>query len=192
MLDIKDRMTTLHIKNKDCLEAMKQMPDDSVSGILCDPPYGLEFMGRGWDSFTSSWHTVWLREAYRVLKPNGVVRAFSASRTLHWILAAMEEVGFEDIRIEVWHYVNGFPKSLNISKDIDRQEGYKRDIVGWKFASQKGVSVAESRGAVGAGSFGQAKEIPITKPKGENAKQWEGWGTALKPSFEPIAVGYKR
>lgn len=168
------------------------MPENSISGIFCDPPYGLEFMGRGWDSFTSSWHTVWLSEAHRILKPRGTIRAFSASRTLHWLLASMEEVGFTDLSVETWHYVNGFPKSLDISKDLDRQEGNTREVVGWKFASQKGVAVAEERGSVGAGSFGQAKEIPITKPKGENAKQWEGWHTALKPSFEPVVVGHKK
>lgn len=189
---------TLVLKNGDCVEQMKELEDNSVSSVLCDPPYGLKFMDKAFDDLGEGrqqidWHKGWLSEVHRVLTPNGIVRAFCGSRTVHYLTAAMDEVGFEILGVEAWHYVNGFPKSLNISKDFDRQEGNTREIVGWTVASPKGIRAAEERTTVGAGAFGgEAKRIPITKPSGENAQRWEGWQTALKPSFEPIVVGRKR
>ena len=186
----------LDLRNGDCLDIMRRLDDVSVSAILCDPPYGLKFMGKDFDDLGSgrqqiNWHTEWLSEAYRVLDYGGVIRAFCGTRTLHYLLAAMAEVGFHTLQIETWHYVNGFPKSLDISKEYDRIEGKKRDIVGWVKASTKGVKVAETRTDSDAGFCGKPKTIPVTVAKGYNAKNWKGYHTALKPSFEPICVGVK-
>ena len=181
----------------DCLEKMKEIESDSVKVVLCDPPYGLKFMDKAFDDLGEGrqqidWHVGWLFEAHRVLEKGGVIRAFCGTRTIHYLLAAMAEVGFQNLSVGSWNYVNGFPKALNVSKSLDRQEGNKQEIIGWAKASPKGVRAAEERTDMGAGAFGGgAKEIPITKPFGENAKKWDGWTTALKPSFEPIAVGVK-
>ena len=184
--------------NDDCIKDLSKREDNSLDSFICDPPYGLVFMDRKFDDLGEGrekieWHKKWLSEAYRVLKVNGVLRAFSSSRTQYHLIMAMSECGFSDITVEVWNYRNGFPKALDVSKEFDRIEGNEREIIGWKSASPKGVKGAEMRGAVGAGSFGgESKEIPVTTPFGDNAKLWEGWFTALKPSYEPIIVGYKR
>lgn len=183
----------------DCLDQMRELESESVDGVLCDPPYGLKFMDKDFDDLGEGrqqieWHTLWLEEAYRVLRSGGIIRAFCGTRTIHYLLAAMVECGFEILGLDTWHYVNGFPKSLDISKDFDRQEGHKkkREIVGWTTATPKGVVAAENRVGASAGFCeGVSKNIPITKPYGDNAKKWKGWHTALKPAFEPIAVGMK-
>ena len=175
------------------------MEDNSVGSFICDPPYGLRFMDREFDDLGNSgreqieWHKQWLTQAYRVLSHNGIIKAFSSSRTQFYLVKAMYECGFKDITIDVWYYKNGFPKAVDISKEFDRIEGNERKIVGWKVSAPKGVSKAENRGDVGAGSFGgKSKEIPITEPSGDNAKLWDGWYSALKPSYEPIIIGYKK
>lgn len=182
----------------DCIEKIAELEEGSVQAVLCDPPYGLKFMDKTFDDLgvgrqQIDWHKKWLTEVHRVLDVGGIVRAFCGSRTIHYLTAAMVEVGFEILGLDTWHYVNGFPKSLNISKDFDRQENNKREIVGWTVVTPKGIQAAEERIGASAGSFGgEKKEIPITKPFGDNAKKWDGWHTALKPSFEPILVGVKR
>jgi site-specific DNA-methyltransferase (adenine-specific) len=189
----------LNIINAECVAELSKMGDNSVGSFICDPPYGLRFMDREFDDRGQcgreqiEWHKQWLVQAYRVLKPNGVIKAFSSSRTQFYLVKAMYEIGLKDITIDVWYYLNGFPKAVDISKEFDRIEGNEREIIGWKWSAPKGVINAEDRGNIGAGSFGgEKKQIPITKPCGDNAKQWDGWYSALKPSYEPIIIGYKR
>jgi site-specific DNA-methyltransferase (adenine-specific) len=181
---------------------MKELSEGSVEAFVCDPPYGLKFMSKEFDDLGEGkaqrlWHKAWLEQAYRVLKPGGIIKAFGGTRTLHHLAAAMEDVGFQNISLEAWAYGSGFPKSLNISKAIDRAAGAEREVVG--------------QGVHGSGSYSQkmSKEMGfrpytnglpsennggkhnITAPATEAAKQWEGWGTALKPAWEPVVVGYK-
>lgn len=116
-------MTTLTLMNGDCVAKMKELDDNSIDAILCDPPYGLKFMNKDFDDLgegkqQKDWHVQWVREAYRVLKPNGVMKAFGGTRTYQHLLAAMAEVGFE-VSLIGWVYGSGFPKSLNISKKMD-------------------------------------------------------------------------
>jgi site-specific DNA-methyltransferase (adenine-specific) len=111
------------------------------------------------------WHLQWFNEAYRVLRPGGVIKAFSGTRTFHRMAAAMHEAGFIDLRLESWNYGSGFPKSMNIGKALDKQ-------------------------AVAFSSDGPS-EMPVTLPATDASHQWEGWGTALKPSWEPVVVGRK-
>ena len=146
----------IEIKVGDCTERLKDLEDNSVDAVICDPPYGLKFMAKGWDdigegSQQREWHRAWISEAHRVLKPNGVLKAFSGTRTFHHLIAMMEEIGFSELRIEAWTYGSGFPKSHNLAKQLEK----------------------DSLSA-------------------EEVKTWDGWGTALKPAWESICIGYKR
>lgn len=130
----------------DCLDQLRTLPNDSVHSIVTDPPYGLSFMGKKWDYDVPSVET-W-RECLRVLKPGGYLLSFGGTRTYHRMAVAIEDAGFE-IRDQIqWLYGSGFPKSLDVSKAID-------------------------------------------KAAGQDAKQWQGWGTALKPANEPICLARK-
>lgn len=100
---------TLKIMNGDCVEKMKELEDNSVDAILCDPPYGLKFMNKDFDDLGEGkqqreWHVQWVREAFRVLKPNGVMKAFGGTRTYQHLLGAMEDVGFNNLSLDVWCY----------------------------------------------------------------------------------------
>jgi len=170
----------------DCIDVLRSMEEGDVGAFICDPPYGLEFQGHEWDKLSKSNgfrrkdnpadvgrdsvhgrtsatspeymagvgksmqanHESWLAEVYRVLPPGGVVKAFSGTRTYHRLAAAMDAVGFEDVKLVAWAYGSGFPKSLDISKAFDKRSE-------------------------------------------DAAKRFEGWGTALKPSWEPVLIGRK-
>ena len=338
----------------DCVAVLKSYAEGSVGAVVCDPPYGLEFMGKDWDrldapvrrhsakweegggftaaglggsrfvewpSFSATtkhgtsnptcavcggrlrgskkcdcpkphdhwkpmgkrrdprneglpdhvtsngarnqmsamqeWHTGWLRETFRVLKPGGVIKAFGGTRTFHRLAAAMSEVGFTGIGLEAWTYGSGFPKSLDVSKAIDKTNGeagrlhrftaWMRttglttrqindatgtsmgshylnagqqpsiptpalwavlrplcgDIPPWvdalvdRIAAEREViGVRSGFKAVSGVAYGgdggwASEEIPITAPATDAAKAWEGWGTALKPAWEPVVVGWK-
>lgn len=127
----------------------------------------------------------WLRGAYRVLKPGGQVMAFSGSRTHHRLAAAMEQAGFVDMRLEAWNYSNGFPKNHPIAVYMDRMltEGRSREII------RKGVGNLNGRFADAVKDFeSQSKAHTVTSPE---ALPWVGWGTAMKPAWEPVLVGMK-
>lgn len=109
-------MTTIH--NGDCIEVMNQMPPESVDAIVTDPPYGLGFMGKKWDGLPPSLE--WAEACYRVLKPGGHIAAFGGTRTWHRLAVAIEDAGFEMRDSLAWLYGVGFPKSMNVSKGIDK------------------------------------------------------------------------
>jgi DNA modification methylase len=165
----------------DCREVMRTMADNTVDAIVTDPPYELGFMGKSWDSTGVAYDvTVW-QECLRVLKPGGHLLAFGGSRTYHRLAVAIEDAGFQ-IRDQImWVYGSGFPKSLNISKAIDKAAGAEREVVG---TGQSGTTAIWSPDG-GMGAF------DITAPATDAAKQWEGWGTALKPAHEPIVMARK-
>jgi DNA modification methylase len=109
--------------NGDCIETMRQMPENSVDSIVTDPPYELGFMGKSWDASGIAFNVEVWQEALRVLKPGGHLLAFSGSRTYHRMAVAIEDAGFE-IRDQImWVYGSGFPKSLDVSKAIDKRGG---------------------------------------------------------------------
>ena len=137
------------------------------------------------------WHCQWLFEAHRVLQSGGVIKAFSGTRTFHRLAAAMEMAGFTDIRIEAWVYGSGFPKSLNISKAMDKAAGAEREVVGTQVLTGTAVSLGGGNYGGGGNNTNPKTAIPITAPATDEAKLWEGWGTALKPSWEPVIVGRK-
>lgn len=175
------------IHHADCLEFMKEnIPDNSIDALVTDPPYGLSFMGKKWDYEVPSVE-IW-REVLRVLKPGGFLLSFGGTRTYHRLVVNIEDAGFEIRDMISWLYGSGFPKSLNIGKQIDKILGNERIFTGEiKHHAQKGVKIAEERGEVGGGAFGKAKDEEITKGNSE----WEGYGTALKPALEPIVVARK-
>lgn len=188
---------TLH--HGDCIEVMRTLPDASVDAVVTDPPYALEFMGRGWDKYTplefELWVSQWAAECLRVLKPGGHMLAFGGSRTWHRLAAGIEDAGF-DIRDSIaWLYGSGFPKSLDVSKAIDKAAGAERDVVGTGKRSRNVAHegwdrpwMREQMEAIGGSGMA---EYPLTAPATDEAREWEGWGTALKPAFEPIVVGRK-
>jgi site-specific DNA-methyltransferase (adenine-specific) len=157
----------------DNLAELKKLPDNCVDSVVCDPPYGLQFMGKNWDYDVPKVET-W-REVLRVLKPGGYLLSFFGTRTYHRGVIAIEDAGFE-IRDQIgWCYGSGFPKSHDISKAIDREAGAERD------------KIKTPMGPTEKGYHESAGNTPATAA----AAAWKGWGTALKPAWEPICVARK-
>jgi len=180
-----DGRVTLHLG--DCLDALPHIEECSIDSCCTDPPYGINFMGRHWD------HGVpgidYWREVYRVLKPGAHLLAFSGTRTYHRMVCAIEDAGFE-IRDQIqWLYGSGFPKSHDVSKGIDRAAGAEREIIGEKASGLSGGS------GVTVGRFTDSRNarglVDVTAPATDAARQWQGWGTALKPAVESICLARK-
>ena len=185
----------MRLINGDCLEEMKKLEDNSVDTILTDPPYNLSFMGKDWDAFPGNqafqeWTRQWATEALRVAKPGAMMLCFGGTRTFHRIACGIEDAGWEIRDTMLWIYGSGFPKSYNISKGIDKKAGAEREVVGkseiniykdnknHKFFTEEEGNPEYEKG-------------DITAPSTEEAQLWDGWGTALKPAFEPIIVAMK-
>ena len=186
-------MVTLH--HGDCLDVLKTLPDNSIDSIVTDPPYGLAFMGKRWDYDIPS-VDIW-RECLRVLKPGGHALIFGGTRTYHRMTCRVEDAGFEIRDMIAWVYGSGFPKSLDVSKAIDKAAGAEREVVGSKLGLP-GYHLNPHDGgeALGHGLSSSTyetrlKSSQITAPTTEAAKQWQGWGTALKPALEPITMARK-
>lgn len=171
----------------DSLHILSDLPGDSVDAVVTDPPYGLAFMGKRWDYDVPSVE-LW-REVLRVLKPGGHLLSFGGTRTYHRMVVNIEDAGFE-VRDQVqWIYGSGFPKSLDVSKALDKAAGAEREVIG-----QADYTAPDIRG----NSYDQAHVadrerlgVAITAPATADAKRWAGWGTALKPANEPIVLARK-
>jgi hypothetical protein len=143
------------------------------------------------------WHRAWLVECYRVLVPGGVLKAFSGTRTFHRLAGAMREAGFTEISVGAWNYGSGFPKSLSVPSAIDKaargtpQGSTKGD------PKKRGKGVLPPRevlamgGSNGGAVTGLTDDYGAFVPETDAARVWGGWGTALKPSWEPVLVGRK-
>ena len=175
-------MSRFELHLGDCLETLRTMPDNSVDSIVTDPPYGLSFMGKKWDYDVPSVE-IWA-ECLRVLKPGGHLLAFAGTRTQHRMAVRIEDAGFEIRDLIMWCYGSGFPKSLDVSKAIDRSAGAVRESIGPNKWVERG-------GLVQANTYGTPSRPDETTPATEAARQWQGWGTALKPALEPITVARK-
>ena len=176
----------------DCRASMATLPDASVDAVVCDPPYELGFMGKAWDASGIAYDLEVWRQALRVLKPGGHLLAFSGSRTYHRMACAIEDAGFE-IRDQImWVYGSGFPKSLDVSKAIDKAAGAERASTG-KVTSVTGRRIAPSSAVKRDTGMGRedAQTNVETIPATDDARQWSGWGTALKPAHEPICMARK-
>lgn len=192
---------TLHLG--DCRTVLATLDDNSIDAIVCDPPYELGFMGKAWDNSGIAYNvTVW-QQCLRVLKPGGHLVAFGGSRTYHRLAVAIEDAGFE-IRDQIqWIYGSGFPKSLDVSKAMDKQAGAVREVVTDKredmfgeYEVDKRYKAATQTGVMSGFNGSEANELghtyaTITAPATDLAKQWQGWGTALKPAHEPAVLARK-
>lgn len=200
----------------DCRDALKELPDNSVDSGVMDPPYALVsiskrfgaddaapakagktgayarasagFMGQKWDTGETAFAAEFWSEVMRVLKPGAHLAAFSGTRTYHRMACAIEDAGFE-IRDQLgWTYGSGFPKSHDISKAIDKSSGVKRDVVGTVSApGMARANVLHGSQARSVYDFERLSDEPVTP----EARQWQGWGTALKPAWEPICLARK-
>lgn len=247
------------IINADCRDAMRGLDPCSVDSIVTDPPYGLSFMGKDWDHGVPGEH-FW-REALRVAKPGAHLLAFGGTRTFHRLAVAIEDAGWEIRDTLAWVYGSGFPKSLDVSKAIDKMDASEEqerrrlrftawvrstgatskqidlatgtnmgghyttaasqpaimtrehleacrhllgDVPEWvereadirsvesrNFAEREVVGQKSGLNGSGFGNVGHglsSTSIPITAPATDAARQWSGWGTALKPAYEPVIV----
>jgi DNA modification methylase len=286
------------IHNGDCIEVMATFEPESIDAIVTDPPYGLGFMGKAWDNAGmlnrtaaqvnsilpaggqaavawnarefQSWCEAWAREALRVAKPGAHLLAFGGTRTYHRLAAAIEDAGWEIRDTLVWAYASGFPKSLDVSKAIDKRRDDRDDILRvtafvraardaagfsnadidavfgtsgmaghwtstasqpavptweqwqllkvtlcgfgdemdaevWRLNGRKGTpgEAWDQREVVGSSDHGLAPQwvadgqagykpsFDITAPATDLAREWQGWGTALKPAWEPIVLARK-
>jgi site-specific DNA-methyltransferase (adenine-specific) len=180
------------LKLGDCLKVMADMPDNSVDSVVTDPPYGISFMNRKWDYDVPSIE-IW-NEVMRVLKPGGHLLSFAGSRTYHRMAINIEDAGFE-IRDQImWVYGSGFPKSHNISKGIESTIKIgKSNSVALRQVEQDGDGESYTLKGKNNGIMGESRVYDRKEfsPETEQAKEWEGWGTALKPAHEPIVVARK-
>lgn len=204
----------IDLRQGDCLEVLKTIPDNSVDSVVVDPPYHLTsivkrfgkegsapaqfgtdgayaraskgFMGKEWDGGDIAFRTEVWSECLRVLKPGGHLLSFSHSRTYHRMAVAIEDAGFEIRDSIMWIYGSGFPKSHNIGKAIDKIQGNEREVIDYKYKNRN------PNGKNGIGLSGddnlQVRKID-NDTKGNS--EWEGWGTALKPAHEPICMARK-
>ena len=223
----------LTLRHGDCVAVMKSLPEGSVGAVVCDPPYGLEFMGKEWDKLTRNlmnptseadiarieaygdsyagrrsklpdlsgfadrsdevqdWHAGWLRECFRVLVPGGRILAFGGSRVYHRMAAAFDDVGFVDVGLDAWSYGSGFPKPThNIAIVLDKQAGALKQR-GKAIPVAGRYQAGTGRNSESSGEPLAAHPVPPYTPITDAAKQWNGWGTNLKPAWEPFIVGTK-
>ena len=177
------------IHHGDCREVMATLDAESVDAIVSDPPYGLSFMGKGWDHGVPG--VEFWAEAFRVAKPGAHLLAFGGTRTYHRLAYAIEDAGWEIRDCVMWVYGSGFPKSHDVSKAIDKAAGAERKVVGQKTGLCL-PSSSESHRGFGRGCHTSPETArDITAPATDAARQWSGWGTALKPACEPIIVARK-
>jgi DNA modification methylase len=197
----------------DCMEVLAVLPECSIDSCVTDPPYHLTnntgsrsplpgqytpigkpkeprggFMGKQWDGGDIAFRPETWAAVFRVLKPGAHLIAFSGTRTYHRMVCAIEDAGFE-VRDQIgWAFGSGFPKSHDISKAIDRAAGYARGTAP-DFRNGPNTNNATKGDKYSLGYGGQ---IEIDGgPATDAAREWEGWGTALKPAWEPIVVARK-
>lgn len=250
----------MQVLHGDCLEVLKTIERNSIDACICDPPYGLNFMGKAWDHGVPG--TAYWASVYHALKPGGYLLAFGGTRTYHRLACAIEDAGFEVRDMVSWIYGSGFPKSLDVSKAIDKRGGnagltaqigaaikaareargmsaaecdrifcggttnwswfegrpsgqrmptpntFAKIAAAWPELIHLAEAVAEiereivgksaHRSGIGNGTAGHytvggtiADHYAITIPATDAAREWEGWGTALKPALEPICMARK-
>ena len=171
----------------DCMVAMKDIPDNSIDSLISDVPYGLSFLGKRWDYDVPSVEV--FKEMLRVAKPGATALIFAGARTQHRIATNIEDAGWILKDCIMWIFGQGFPKSIDISKQIDKQSGMERKVVGIRKSDgwRSGKTSSVGQYLINYGPY-----IPITEPATPEAKLWNGWHShGLKPAYEPIIVAMK-
>jgi site-specific DNA-methyltransferase (adenine-specific) len=177
-------MKAPRIIHADCLDALRAMDACSVDAIVTDPPAGIAFMGKAWDKDKGgrtewvAWMAEIARECLRVIKPGGHALVWALPRTSHWTGWAWEDAGWQPRDKVVHLYGSGFPKSLDVSKAIDKAAGAAREVLESRHAAVGFDTKKEGGGGWSAGV------VNVTAPATEAARQWQGWGSALKPAAE--------
>lgn len=223
-------MLTLDIWQGDSRQRLRDIPAGTIHAVICDPPYDLTqmsrngslrtpgtgpfgrialatkpkggFMGHAWDASGIAFDPTFWAEVLRILIPEtGILKATSGTRTYHRMGKALRAAGFVDVELESWVYASGMPKSLDVSKAIDKHYGAVREIIGYKrgvggenlndVVNGKTVRSTTEAKAKGLGAYGVgAKQVPVqvavTKPSTMDAELWSGYGTGEKPAWEPI------
>jgi site-specific DNA-methyltransferase (adenine-specific) len=186
MIYYRDDLTTIHCG--DSREVLKELSGNSIDSLVTDPPAGIGFMGKEWDKDKGG-RDKWIgdissimKEVLRVLKPGAHGLVWSLPRTSYWTALALDDAGFE-IRDCIYFIFQGFPKSINISKEIDRQAGADRKIIGkGRSGSRESHKSSYQMSQQKNNTFGG--KYDITEPATPEAKKWDGWGTGLKPAVE--------
>jgi DNA modification methylase len=185
------------VVNRDCLEGMRELEENSVDAIVTDPPYGISMMGKDWDKGVPG--VPYWQEALRVAKPGAHLLACGGPRTHHRLMVAIEDAGWELRDCCMWVFGGGFPKSLDVGKAIDKAAGAERKVIGPRVTPDgrcrtlepSGMQArAAARAALHGGGIRRREEWVIA-PATEAAKQWDGWGTGLKPAYEIVILAQK-
>lgn len=173
--------------NEDC----RGVDIDGVTAIVTDPPYGLEFMGEGWDKGVPG--VDFWKHFLDMCLPGAMLVSFGGTRTYHRMVCAIEDAGWTIRDCVMWLYGSGFPKSHNISKGIDKAAGATREVVGHQRLTGNACVPTKDKGGTYGVNVGVVppQEIDITAPATEDAKKWNGYGTVLKPAYEPICIAMK-
>lgn len=196
-------MSMFKIINGDMLEELNKLEENSVGSIITDPPYEINFMGKNWDNSGVAFSVETWKKCLRVLKPGGYLLSFAAPRTQHRIACAIEDAGFEIRDTIMWLYGSGFPKSMDIGIAIDKKLGIESKFSGVKPGHEEFVG-RDTKGhmnySTADGGFHRPwmddKELSESYhyqkvPTSEQAKLWKGFGTQLKPAYEPIIMARK-
>lgn len=203
------------IYHGDCHEVLPQLAPGSVDTLITDPPYHLVsqdkrdhrraspsikqrtkiggFMNQAWDGGSIAFDPATWAAALRVAKPGAMLLAFGGTRTWHRLACALEDAGWELRDTLMWVYGSGFPKSHDISKAIDKADGVERtEVIGRSlYEGRRPNAWGGKHGGDNAYGFNAQPEMPIFAPATEAAKEWDGWGSALKPAYEPILLAMK-
>lgn len=195
----------IEIKIGDCTQRLKDLENNSVDAIISDPPYGVKWLEKGWDNLGEGvqqrqWHIGWLTEAHRVLKPNGVLKAFSGAKTYHHLISTMVEVGFSDLSVAAWVYTSGMPTgNYDIAKGVEatilfgnaNNQTFKK-LKGTRRSGKTGYNdLRLEHGTRGSNYEGVSSAFDL-EPQTEEGVLFMGYGTTLKKAWEPICIGYKK
>ena len=162
------------------LDMLQVIQPNSIDAVVTDPPYELNFMNKGWDNSGIAFQVDTWHKCYQVLKHGGYLLAFGGSRTFHRIACAIEDAGFEIRDTIMWLYGSGFPKSMDVGIAIDKKNGIESPVVG--FTDQQDIR---------CGNYCNNQEKRLMHPVRQAQNEWAGWGTALKPAYEPVIVARK-